>query len=249
MTQWAILSGILGNCRAYEAVLQDIRRQRNPVEQLFVLGDVIGLTPESEKLIERLRDPKPHELTPQVCRGWWEEQVLILHGLGSTGDPTELREAEGADAIEKLWKSVSRQTVQWIRSLDFGFQELDCLLIHGSTVSVSDALTPHTPPLALLDRVIRAGVNTLFCGRSGQTFQVQLESGSLRETLQTLDGTSPPQSKLVQPRQVVGVGTVGGIPGQATYTLYDPGSGRVQFRRVDYPKGGSCSGQGFARSS
>ncbi len=27
--------------------------------------------------------------------------------------------------------------VQWIRSLDFGFQELDCLLIHGSTLSYS----------------------------------------------------------------------------------------------------------------
>ncbi|MEN9230515.1 MAG: hypothetical protein Q6L68_06375 [Thermostichus sp. DG02_5_bins_236] len=235
MTQWAILSGILGNCRAYEAVLQDLRRQKNPVEQLFVLGDVIAPTSESEMLIERLRDPKPRELTPQVCRGWWEEQALILHGLGSAGDPKELREAEGVDAIEKLWKSVSRETVQWIRSLDFGFQELDCLLIHGSTVSVSDGLTPHTPPLTLLDRVIRAGVNTLFCGRSGQTFHIQLESGSLRETLQTLEGTHDLAPNPVQPRQVVGVGTVGGIPGQATYTLYDPGSGRVQFRRVDYP--------------
>ncbi len=239
MTQWAIMSGILGNRGAYEAVLKDIRRQGDLVEQLFILGDVIGPTPESEPLIERLRDPKPRELPSQICRGWWEEQALILHGLGSTGDPTELREAEGSDAVEKLWKSVSRETVRWIRSLDFGFQELDCLLIHGSTLSASDSLTPQTPPLTLLDRVIRAGVNTLFCGRSGQAFHVQLQSGSLRETLQTLDGTSAPPPYSVQPRQVVGVGTVGGIPGQTTYTLYDPSSNRVQFRRVEYPKGGS----------
>ncbi|MCJ2542945.1 hypothetical protein [Thermostichus vulcanus] len=57
------------------------------------------------------------------------------------------------------------------------------------------------------------------------------------------------KSKPVQPRQVVGVGTVGGIPGQATYTLYDPSSSRVQFRWVDYPKGGVHTGQGFASSS
>ncbi len=234
MAQWAILSGIFGNLRAYEAVVQDIHRQRNPVEQLFILGDVIGLTPESEALVERLRHPDPGELTPQICRGWWEEQALILHGLGRTGDPQELREAEGAGAIERLWKSVSRQTAQWILSLDFGFQELDCLLIHGSTVSVSDTLTPQTPAWVLLDRILRAGVNTLFCGRSGQTFQVEVQSGSLQETVQTLQGTSTPPPKPFQPRQVVGVGSVGRIPGQATYTLYDPGSGRLQFRRLEY---------------
>jgi hypothetical protein len=73
----------------------------------------------------------------------------------------------GADGVERLWKSVSRQTVQWLRSLDFGFFELDCLLIHGSTVGCHDVLTPETPPMQLLDRLLRADANTLFCGRSG----------------------------------------------------------------------------------
>ena len=57
-----------------------------------------------------------------------------------------------------------RQTVQWLRSLDFGFFELDCLLIHGSTVGCHDVLTPETPPMQLLDRLLRADANTLFCG-------------------------------------------------------------------------------------
>lgn len=243
--QWAILSGILGNCAAYEAVLQDIYRQKNPVEQLFVLGDVIGLTSESEKLIERLRDPKPGELKPQICLGWWEEQALILHGLIHTGDPVELRQQEGSDAVEKLWKSISKPTINWIHSWDFGFQELDCLLIHGSTLSVSEALTPNTPPLQLLDRVVRAEVNGLFCGRSGQSFQIELSQGSVSEHLTTLEGSQSDQERTTGSKQIIGVGSVGKIPKQATYTLYDPGSGRVQFRHIDY----GVSGQGFGSFS
>ena len=243
--QWAILSGILGNSAAYEAVLQDIYRQKNPVEQLFILGDVIGLTPESEKLIERLQNPKSGELIPQLCLGWWEDQALILHGLGQIGDPVELRQQEGAKAVEQLWKSISKSTINWIRSWDFGFQELDCLLIHGTTLTVSEALTPNTPALQLLDRVIRAEVNSLFCGRSGQVFQVELSNGSIYECLTTLEGAQPAQERTTTSRQVIGVGSVGKIPRQATYTLYDPGSGRVQFRHIHY----GSSGQGFGPTS
>ncbi|MDB9315714.1 hypothetical protein PN462_21550 [Spirulina sp. CS-785/01] len=46
----------------------------------------------------------------------------------------------GGDAIAQLWDSVSRDRVQWLRGLHFGFVELDCLLIHGSSVSVSTVL-------------------------------------------------------------------------------------------------------------
>jgi len=247
VTQWALLSGIRGNLVAYEAVLRDISRQDQSVEQLFILGDSVGLMLDSEALVARIQDPKSDELSPQICRGWWEEQALILYGLGATGDPVELRESEGAEAVERLWRSVSHATIEWIQSLDFGFQELDCLMIHGSTVSVSDSLTPDTPPLRLLDRVVRADVNHLFCGRSGLTFRVEIQSGSLKETLETLETTTTPVTKTVHPKQVVGVGSVGRIPGQATYTLYDPGSGDVDFRRVEYRQTGSHARKGFGR--
>ena len=60
------------------------------------------------------------------------------------GEATQLIEKYGADAVQQLWDSVSRKTVEWIRSLDFGFFELDCLLIHGSSLSVDDE--PEVPP-------------------------------------------------------------------------------------------------------
>jgi len=84
--QWAILSGIEGNLAAYEAVLQDIRRQRSPVTDLYIVGDVVGLKGNNEAAIERLRSPRSGELEPQVCIGWWEEQCFSLHGLSGLPD-------------------------------------------------------------------------------------------------------------------------------------------------------------------
>ncbi|WPF88544.1 hypothetical protein WEU38_17320 [Cyanobacterium aponinum AL20118] len=39
------------------------------------------------------------------------------------------------------------------------FVEFDCLLIHGSSVSVSEKLTPETSALTILDRINRVNVN------------------------------------------------------------------------------------------
>lgn len=130
------MSSIEGNLAAYEAVLADIKRQRQPVEKLYILGNVIASTPESNALIERVRtqsvsvgeSPRPNEPVPQVCQGWQEEQLLILHGLGRTGEPTELIERYGITMVKTLGDAIPREMVEWVRSLDFGFFELDCLL-------------------------------------------------------------------------------------------------------------------------
>ncbi|MFM2063767.1 MAG: hypothetical protein RLZZ507_3438 [Cyanobacteriota bacterium] len=230
---WVILSGIEGNLAAYEAVMADIKRQRY-VDALYILGDLVGPNKECEKLVERVKSPRLGELQPMICKGWWEEQCFILHGLGPTGDAPDLLEKYGGDTVEMLWECVSRQTVQWLRSLDFGFFELDCLLIHGSTVGVSEELTPETPPIQMLDRLSRMQANNLFCGRSGLTFQYQLQGGSVTSAVTTLDRQISPQTMTVTPRQVIGVGNVGRIPGQATYTIYNPGSNKVEFKTVYY---------------
>ncbi len=60
---------------------------------------------------------------------------------------------------------------------------------------------------------------------------------SLPSSVTTLDQTAPPQATAAKPRQVIGVGNVGRIPEQATYTLYNPYSNQVEFRTVRYGKG------------
>ena len=248
---WAILSGIEGNLVAYEAVLADIKRQRIPVEALYILGDIIAANPDSEKVIKRIQNPLAGELEPQVCVGWWEEQCFDLHGLGSTAEPTELIDRSlderslapfgdagshrfGKETAKLLWDSVSRETVGWLRNCHFGFFELDCLLIHGSTVSVSDELTPEVQPWQMLDRLQRVQANHLFCGRSGQVFEYQLQAGSVNSSVMTLESKQPVQTITAPKRRVVGVGNVGRELGKATYTLYSPYSDRLEFKTVYY---------------
>ena len=233
---WAILSGIEGNLAAYEAVLTDIKRQKVNVnvEELYILGDLVAANPESEKVIKRIQNPRLGELQPQVCVGWWEEQCFALHGLGSTAEPTELIDRFGKETAKLLWDSVSRETVQWLRNCNFGFFELDCLLIHGSTVDVSDELTPETQPWEMLDRLQRVQANHLFCGRSGQVFKYQLQGGSVNSSIMTLDYQQPVQTITAPQRRVIGVGNVGREPGKATYTLYSPESDSLEFKTVYY---------------
>jgi len=231
---WAILSGIQGNLPAYQAVLEDIQQRSVTVENLYILGDFIGVNPDSEMLVEQIRYPTKNNLYPQVCRGWWEEQCLILHSLGATGEPTELIHKHGIDSTKQLWDAVSLETVQWLRNLDFGFVELDCLLIHGSSVSVSEELTPDTPPWQILDRLQRVGVNNLFCGRAGKVFDYSLQSANLTSTVTTLDKRQPRETLTIQDKRLIGVGSVGKELNKAVYTLYNPSNNCVEFITVPY---------------
>jgi hypothetical protein len=217
-------------------VLADIKCQRVTVEELYILGDLVAANPDSEKVIKSIQNPLPGELEPQVCVGWWEEQCFALHGLGSTAEPTELIDRFGKETAKLLWDSVSRETVQWLRNCHFGFFELDCLLIHGSTVGVSDELTPETQPWEMLDRLQRVQANHLFCGRSGQVFEYQLQGGSVNSSVMTLDNQQPVQTITASTRKIIGVGNVGREPGNAIYTLYSPESDLLEFKTVFYDK-------------
>lgn len=231
---WAILSGIEGNLAAYEAVLADLKKQRLSVEELYILGDVIAAHPDSNRVIQRLQNPKSRELKPQVCQGWWEEQLLILYGLGKSGEPTELIDRYGATMTKTLWEAIDKSHLQWLRSLDFGFFELDCLLIHGSTLGVEDELNPDTPAVQMIDRLLRMDANYLFCGRSGLAFQYEIAAGTMTSEVTTLDRDPQPRTATLKPRQIIGVGNVGRIPGRATYTIYQPSTGKIQFQTVHY---------------
>ncbi|MBS0018589.1 MAG: metallophosphatase [Arthrospira sp. SH-MAG29] len=232
---WAILSGIEGNLVAYQAVVKDIIKRQVEIEQFFILGDLVGPNPNSELLVEMVRNfDELGEIQPQVCLGWWEEQCFNLYGLGTNVQGDELLNKYGGDTVKLLWKSVSRKTVEWLREQNFGFLELDCLLIHGSSVGVSDELTVDTPAWKMLDRLQRVGANQLFCGRSGQVFEYELAAGSVASTVLTLDEQQPSQTVELKNKKVIGVGAVGRDWGTATYTLYNPYSNQIKFCKVDY---------------
>jgi hypothetical protein len=231
---WAIASGIEGNLAAYEAVVADLRKSRQEVENFYLIGDIIGPTVESNRLVNRIQQPRNGEPTPLICQGWWEEQILILHALGRTGEPTELIDRYGINMTKTLWDAIDPNTLKWVQSLEFGFVELDCFLIHGSSISVSDELTPTIDPIQAIDRLSRMDVSQLFCGRSGLAFEYKIESGSLNSQVQTLDKLTDSTPTVLSPRRIIGVGSVGRIEGKASYILYHPGSNKLEFKTVRY---------------
>jgi hypothetical protein len=127
--------------------------------------------------------------------------------------------------MQHLRKAVSQDHINWLASLQFGFIELDCGLIHGSSADVGDPLKETTSPLILLDRLTRLDVNRLFTARSGQQFRLQLTGGQIQSKVKDPTGEQQ-REQAVPKRSVIGIGS------GENYTLYDPASDRVEFLSV-----------------
>ena len=221
MARWALISGLRGDLEAYEAIQTDLRHTRR-VDTLFVLGDVIGPERECNALLNRLQQPRRGELEPQCLYGWWEDQLLAERGYRGERRADALRLSQGEAAVDALLQAVDPAHMGWLAALQFGFIELDCALLHGSSASVDDSLGPNSSPLLLLDRLTRMEVNRLFTARSGQQFRLELSGGGIQSQVRDLEGERH-QQQSVPKRQVIGIGA--GVH----YTIYDPGSDRLDF--------------------
>ena len=221
MARWALISGLRGDLEAYEAIQTDLRHTRR-VDTLFVLGDVIGPERDCNALLNRLQQPRRGELEPQCLYGWWEDQLLAERGYRGERRADALRLSQGEPAVDALLQAVDPGHMGWLAALQFGFIELDCALLHGSSAAVDDSLGPNSSPLLLLDRLTRMEVNRLFTARSGQQFRLELTGGGIESQVRDLEGQRHQQQSVPQ-RQVIGIGA--GIH----YTIYDPGSDRLDF--------------------
>ena len=163
--RWALISGLKGDLDTYELIQKDLKKTPGNIT-LFVLGDMIGPEKNCNALLNRLINPKKNEIRPQCIYGWWEEQLLAESGYRGNQKAESLRINKGEEVIKSLLDAVDKSFLNWLASLQFGFVELDCGLIHGSSRDVGDYLTLDTPPLTLLDRLTRLQVNRLFTARS-----------------------------------------------------------------------------------
>lgn len=234
MTRWALVSGLQGDLEVYEALQRDLR-QVGRVDTLFVLGDLIGPDRDANALLDRLQHPRRGELKPECIYGWWEDQLLAECGYRGDRRADSLRRTFGQAAVEALEQAVDPGQMPWLASLQFGFIELDCALLHGSSADVGDSLGTDCSPLLLLDRLTRMEVNRLFTARNGQQFCIELTGGGIQSHVQDLEGERP-QRQEVPRRKVIGVGC--GLH----YTLYDPGSDRIAFRTVGQQPGSGRRG-------
>ena len=236
MERWALVSGLCGDLDLYEQIQSDLKK-KNGMVHLFVLGDMVGPDRDCNALLSRLRQPKRSDLQPNCIYGWWEEQLLAEYGYRGDQKPEVLDGDQDPATYEKLRAAVHQDHLNWLASLQFGFVELDCGLIHGSSADVGDCLLESTSPLILLDRLTRLDVNRLFTARSGQQFRLQLTSGQIQSKVVDPLGETA-QEHTVPKRSVIGIGS--GV----NYTLYDPASDHIEFLTVADRSGASKLGFG-----
>jgi hypothetical protein len=236
MERWALVSGLKGDLELYEQIQRDLQATRG-VNTLFVLGDVISPERNCDALLNRLQNPQRGDLRANCIYGWWEEQLLAETGFRGDRKADALRLNQGEDAVEALLRAVDPSHLRWLVSLQFGFIELDCGLIHGSSADIGDELTPETSPLILIDRLTRLDVNRLFTARSAQQFRLELTGGGIDSRVKGLSGEQQQQQQ-VPNRSVIGIGA------GAHYTLYDAGSDRVDFLKAGTKA--LAKGRGFA---
>ena len=222
----ALISGLKGDLDTYELIQKDLKKTPANIT-LFVLGDMIGPEKNCNALLNRLINPKNNEIRPQCIYGWWEEQLLAESGYRGNQKAESLRINKGEEVIKSLLDAVDKSFLNWIASLQFGFVELDCGLIHGSSRDVGDYLTLDTPPLTLLDRLTRLQVNRLFTARSTQQFHLELKEGVIESVVNDLNGKSNQEQK-VPKKAVIGIGA------GKNYTIYDVGPDHTQFVRAGY---------------
>ena len=221
MERWALVSGLQGDLNLYEQIQADLKRHRG-VANLFVLGDLVGPDRDCNPLLQRLKQPKPSDLEPECIYGWWEEQLLAECGYRGDRRADSLRQQQGDQRVNQLLAAVDGSHLDWLASLQFGFIELDCALIHGSSADVGDQLTPDTSPLILLDRLTRLDVNRLFTARCNQQFRLELTGGTIHSKVKD-HSNNQEHDQAVPKRSVIGIG------GGKNYTLYDPASDHLEF--------------------
>jgi len=219
--RWALVSGLRGDLETYDLIQRDLKKTRG-VTALFVLGDLVGPERNCDALLDRLKNPHRGDLKPDCIYGWWEEQLLAERGFRGERKADALRLSQGEDAVSALLNTVNPSHLKWLASLQFGFIELDCALIHGSSSDVGDNLTSETSPLILLDRLTRLNVNRLFTARSTKQFHLELTGGGINSQVKDLNGKREQQQE-VPKRSVIGIGA--GL----NYTLYDVGSDKTHF--------------------
>jgi len=248
----AVLSCIHGNLEALEAVLQAIDRE--PVERIYCLGDLVGYGPYPNEVVARIR-----ELDIPTCQGCWDEDIVDGLNACDCSYPSLLAEARGRLAHEWTNREVTPETRSYLASLPLTLQQDTLCFVHGSPRSQHEYLLPDTNAFIALERVLAAGADTLFCGHTHVPYVRHLEnchltlqaaapsivrSGDLAEARPSNRPSNPSATSLPSLARIINAGSVGeprhGRP-DATYVIYDTDTHQVELRAVKYDYAKTCA--------
>jgi len=212
----AVLSDIHSNAYALDAVLDGI----GPVDQLWVLGDIVGYGPHPDQVVERLRG----EATVAV-QGNHDAAVL---GRIPTGTFNE----QARRAVEWTARTLTSAAREWLAALPDERVEGDFTLVHGSP---RDPLWEYLLSIPAA-RLSLGAFSTPHClvGHTHHPLVFRDDQGQV-EVLVPGDGG---RLLLDERRCILNPGSVGqprdGDP-RASVLLLDTERNEAAWRRFDYP--------------
>jgi diadenosine tetraphosphatase ApaH/serine/threonine PP2A family protein phosphatase len=212
----AVLSDIHSNAYALDAVLDGL----GPVDQLWVLGDIVGYGPHPDQVVERLRDAGAH-----AVQGNHDAAVL---GRIPTGTFNE----QARRAVQWTAGTMTAATREWLAALPDERVAGDFTLVHGSP---RDPLWEYLLSIPAA-RLSLGAFTTPHClvGHTHYPLVFRDDQGQV-EVLVAGDGGS---MELDERRCILNPGSVGqprdGDP-RASAMLLDTERGVAAWRRFDYP--------------
>jgi diadenosine tetraphosphatase ApaH/serine/threonine PP2A family protein phosphatase len=232
MARLAIISDIHGNFEALQAVLKDIAQAG--AKRIICLGDVVGYGPNPVECMDAARD-----FDVVLCGN--HEWACVNEPLGFHATARQALNWT-AKRLRPRWSSLGHKVRRWrfTKRLPARHQEGRLLFVHGSPRSpieeyilrsdVDEVLNENTPKVQ--DALDKTDWIT-FVGHSHTP-------GIITQNARYIEVRSLEDGKFICDRDakyIVNVGSVGqprDRDWRACYVLFDPDSGEIEYRRVEY---------------
>lgn len=220
MAKLAILSDIHANYEALKSVLTDVDAQG--VDEIIVLGDVIGYGPQPQECCDLLR--KRENMT--VLQGNHEQGLINIHHLHGFNQPAR-------DALRKTREWITEETYQWLVSRPKSHVVHGCRFVHGTPPhSVNDYLWKYEKDMGEVFRLYPEAV--CFVGHTHDLMRFTYEGGHASDRLELHEGVVQLEPDM---RHLLNVGAVGQPrdgDNSAKYALFDVEKRVVEIRYISY---------------
>ena len=121
---YGICSDIHSNATAFKAVLESMRD--NGVERKVCLGDIVGYGVDTDECVDLVRE------NMDFCLIGNHDSVAVKNESSEGFNPY------AKQAIEWTQKHLSKESIAYIRSLPYIFEENDICFVHASPLSPAD---------------------------------------------------------------------------------------------------------------
>jgi diadenosine tetraphosphatase ApaH/serine/threonine PP2A family protein phosphatase len=218
----AVFSDIHANLAALDAVLADLDAREDPVDELWVCGDIVGYGPQPNEVIERLR-----ERDARAVMGNHDGAALGLVDVGWFNDAAAAAIRWTADVLDAEARS-------FLAGLSERREEAGLTAVHGSP---RDPIWEYvtSPALAEANMGAFSTEMCLFGHTHYPVIYAQTEDGVV-----DLTGVAGPPAPLPEGRLMLNPGSVGqprdGDPA-SSYLIIDRDAATAEFRRVPYDIG------------